>query len=103
VQKIYECSIKIFFFKSKKTKVLSSQSISLGSFTVWSPSLDSLCLSTESWKTMHAQTENMLKVIENLTPIQKKLIADSNNPNLFYPHVGVFSKDYFIATILLKK
>jgi len=52
---------------------------------------------------MHAQTENMLKVIENLTPNQKKLLADSNNPNLFYPHVGVFSKDFFIASILLKK
>jgi hypothetical protein len=52
---------------------------------------------------MHAQTENMLKVIENLTPSQKKLLAESNNPDLFYPHIGVFSKDYFIASILLKK
>lgn len=86
-----------------KTKLLSSQSVLLGSLTVWSPTLDSLCLSADSWKTMHTQTENMLKVIENLTPVQKKLLADSNNPNLFYPHVGVFSKDYFIATILLKK
>lgn len=83
--------------------MFSSQSVILGSVTVWSPCLESPCLSGESWKTMHVQTENTLKVIENLTPSQKKLLAESTNPELFYPHIGLFSKDYFIASILLKK
>lgn len=83
--------------------MFSSQSVNLGSSTVWSPCLEPPCLSGESWKTIHAQTENMLKVIENLTPSQKKVLAESNNPDLFYPHIGVFAKDYFIASILLKK
>lgn len=83
--------------------MLSSQSISLGSLTVWSPIIEDISLTSDTWKTLHAQTENTLRVIENLTPVQKKLMGESNNLNIFFPHIGVFSKDYFLASLLLKK
>jgi hypothetical protein len=79
-----------------------SQSLYLHSLTLWSPVARDVQLSTEAWGILHAQTENVLRVVENLTPSQKKLLSDSSDPNLFYPHVGIFSKDFFIATVLLK-
>ena len=79
-----------------------SQSLLLHSQTIWSPVVRDIQLTAESWTVLHAQTENMLKVVENLTPSQKKLVSESIDPNLFYPHVGIFSKDYFLATVLLK-
>jgi len=79
-----------------------SQSLLLHSQTLWSPIVRNIQLTSESWSILHAQTENMLRVVENLTPSQKKLLSESTDPNMFYPHVGIFSKDYYLATILIK-
>jgi hypothetical protein len=65
--------------------------------------LEETSVASDLWGVLHAQTSNTLKVVENLTPAQKKLLAESNNLNVFYPHIGIFSKDYFLSTILLKK
>lgn len=75
----------------------------MGSLTVWAPSLQGTTLSSEQWGIVHAQTVNTIRVIENLTPVQKKLLGESININEFYPHIGIFSKDYFVSTVLLKK
>jgi hypothetical protein len=93
---------KTDFLKRKKYIIKLSQSILLASSTVWAPVIHP-CISSDSWKTLQAQTENTVRVVENLTPVQKKLLAESNQLNEFFPHIGIFSKDYYISSLLIKK
>jgi hypothetical protein len=89
-------------FLRKKYIIKLSQSILLASSTVWAPVVHP-SISSESWKTLQAQTENTNRVVENLTPIQKKMLADSTHLSLFFPHIGIFSKDYYVSSLLIKK
>ena len=63
----------------------------------------STSISNEAWGTMQSNTRNSVKVIENLTVQQRRVFSDEFVPNAFFPHVGLFAKDFVIGVVLLKK
>jgi hypothetical protein len=42
-------------------------------------------------------------VIENLTLQQRRAFSEEIAPHAFFPHVGLFGKDFVLGAVMLKK
>ena len=85
-------------------KIEGSQSVAVSSATVWVPILSPhSTLTKEVWQTFQSSTRNSVNVVENLTPQQRRAFTEQTNLNSYYPHVGLFAKDFVVGVILLKK
>jgi hypothetical protein len=57
----------------------------------------------DAWLTLQSNTRNSMFVIENLTLQQRRAFSDEIAPHAFFPHVGLFGKDFVLGAVILKK
>jgi hypothetical protein len=85
-------------------KIYFSQSTTFGSITVWIPLLYNTSVTYEVWESMQSHTSQSIQVVENLTMQQKRAFGEENLvPHAFFPHIGLFAKDFVMGVVLLKK
>jgi hypothetical protein len=78
--------------------------VAVTSATNWIPIISShSTLTSEVWQTFQSNTRNSVNVVENLTPQQRRAFTEQTNLNSYFPHVGLFAKDFVVGVILLKK
>lgn len=78
--------------------------MTVSSATIWVPILGpNSTLTSEVWQTFQSSTRNSVNVVENLTTQQRRAFTEQTNLNSYFPHVGLFAKDFVVGVILLKK
>ena len=78
--------------------------MTVSSATIWVPILSpNSTLTSEVWQTFQSNTRNSVNVVENLTTQQRRAFTEQTNLNSYFPHVGLFAKDFVVGVILLKK
>lgn len=97
--------LKKFYPRELTTKkIYFSQSVLLGSLTVWIPIVNDTTVSLDVWNSMQYHTSQSLQIVQNLTMQQKRAFNEENLvPHAFFPHIGLFAKDFTVGVILQKK
>jgi hypothetical protein len=60
-------------------------------------------VSVDAWLTMQSHTRNAVTVVDNLTLQQRRAFSEDLSPQAFFPHVGLFGKDFVIGALVLRK
>ena len=85
-------------------KIYFSQSVVLGSLTIWIPIVNDTSVSYDVWSSMQFHTSQSVQIVQNLTMQQKRAFNEENLvPHAFFPHIGLFAKDFTVGAILQKK
>lgn len=75
-----------------------------GSSTIWIPIVQETSVTFDVWASMQSYTSQSVQIVENLTMQQKRAFGEENLvPHAFFPHIGLFAKDFIIGVVLLKK
>jgi hypothetical protein len=75
-----------------------------GSLTVWIPIVHDTSVTFDVWASMQSHTSQTIQIVENLTMQQKRAFGEENLvPHAFFPHIGLFAKDFIVGVVLLKK
>ena len=80
-----------------------SQTLVLGSTTSWIPVMQSTFAHKDILSCVHTHQENVKKIVVNLSPSTINSFYEQQNPNVFFPHIGIFVSDFALGSSLLGK